>query len=432
MTNLNFLTVHSLTALPYSNVNRDDLGRPKSVLEGGVERARISSQALKRAARLDYEEKASGIKSFRSRGIIASVTERAIAQNKAMVENGADVKEVDPKAVETNAAVAILKLTNNSVKAEDNFVTKEKELEDKLEAAAEKASADITNEKKRKDADKALATAKAALVEHREKSSEKNPLVWLSAAEIDRLVDLLSKGLTAEPADFISAKDGSTVPDTEKTTSSLAIAMFGRMFANMPELQNEASVAVGHATTTHEMSVSMDYFSSVDDLNPQGAGHLGQAFHTTGVYYRTFTIDRSQLQKTWSAFKDASARAELITAIKSLILTLPTGKNKTTAPNALPSIVVAEQQAHRVVQQFSTPVKEDDGYLDGSTKRLIDGLDKARAFDPNAFGRTILSGTEASTNAGITHEGWANQNVEQLASAIADWALETEKQDASK
>ncbi len=47
-----FLQLHYLTIYPPSNPNRDDLGRPKSAIYGGAPRLRISSQALKRAARI--------------------------------------------------------------------------------------------------------------------------------------------------------------------------------------------------------------------------------------------------------------------------------------------------------------------------------------------------------------------------------------------
>ena len=44
-----FLQLHLLTAYGPSNLNRDDTGRPKSAIFGGVSRLRISSQSLKRA-----------------------------------------------------------------------------------------------------------------------------------------------------------------------------------------------------------------------------------------------------------------------------------------------------------------------------------------------------------------------------------------------
>lgn len=46
-----FLQLHLLTAYGPSNLNRDDTGRPKSVVFGGAARLRISSQSLKRAWR---------------------------------------------------------------------------------------------------------------------------------------------------------------------------------------------------------------------------------------------------------------------------------------------------------------------------------------------------------------------------------------------
>ncbi len=46
-----FIQLHLLTSYPPSNLNRDDLGQPKTARLGGVERLRISSQSLKRAWR---------------------------------------------------------------------------------------------------------------------------------------------------------------------------------------------------------------------------------------------------------------------------------------------------------------------------------------------------------------------------------------------
>src|SRR5437660_7608938 len=46
-----FIQLHILTFYPPSNLNRDDTGRPKSAVMGGVERLRVSSQAMKRAVR---------------------------------------------------------------------------------------------------------------------------------------------------------------------------------------------------------------------------------------------------------------------------------------------------------------------------------------------------------------------------------------------
>ena len=45
-----FIQLHLLTAYAPANLNRDDSGRPKTAFMGGVERLRVSSQSLKRAA----------------------------------------------------------------------------------------------------------------------------------------------------------------------------------------------------------------------------------------------------------------------------------------------------------------------------------------------------------------------------------------------
>lgn len=50
-----FLDVHVLQTVPPSNLNRDDTGSPKTAVYGGVRRARVSSQAWKRATRLAFQ-----------------------------------------------------------------------------------------------------------------------------------------------------------------------------------------------------------------------------------------------------------------------------------------------------------------------------------------------------------------------------------------
>jgi len=46
-----FVQLHLLTSYPPANLNRDDLGRPKTAMMGGEPRLRVSSQSLKRAWR---------------------------------------------------------------------------------------------------------------------------------------------------------------------------------------------------------------------------------------------------------------------------------------------------------------------------------------------------------------------------------------------
>ncbi|NLA12113.1 MAG: type I-E CRISPR-associated protein Cas7/Cse4/CasC, partial [Firmicutes bacterium] len=51
-----FVDIHVIQSLPPSCVNRDDTGSPKTALYGGVRRARVSSQAWKRAVRVMFRD----------------------------------------------------------------------------------------------------------------------------------------------------------------------------------------------------------------------------------------------------------------------------------------------------------------------------------------------------------------------------------------
>ena len=212
-------------------------------------------------------------------------------------------------------------------------------------------------------------------------------------------------------------------------TDSLSIAMFGRMFAFRPDLQHEAAVAVGHGTTTHEMSVEIDYFTAVDDINPNGAGHLGQAFYTSGVYYRAVTFDRAQLHRNWISAKNISDadRADLATAVTALINTVPTGKKTTTAAYTLPSLVIAEQQGARTNYHFQNPVTADDngGYLDKSIERLLDQAADARSYDRKNFGNVVVAGTEADRFSTIVKKklNAAPADLDGVVGGIVDWLL---------
>ena len=64
---MKLIELNILQSFPVSCLNRDDVGSPKSAIFGGVPRARISSQCLKRAGRLAAAEIAPNFKGIRSR-----------------------------------------------------------------------------------------------------------------------------------------------------------------------------------------------------------------------------------------------------------------------------------------------------------------------------------------------------------------------------
>lgn len=64
---MKLIELHILQSFPVSCLNRDDVGSPKTAVFGGVQRARLSSQCLKRAARVAATEMAPGFQGIRSR-----------------------------------------------------------------------------------------------------------------------------------------------------------------------------------------------------------------------------------------------------------------------------------------------------------------------------------------------------------------------------
>jgi len=84
---MNLIELHILQSFPVSCLNRDDVGSPKSALFGGVQRARISSQSLKRAVRLLAREESTAFNGIRSRFLLEPFTKALI--NAGLDENAA-------------------------------------------------------------------------------------------------------------------------------------------------------------------------------------------------------------------------------------------------------------------------------------------------------------------------------------------------------
>ena len=105
-----YIDVHVLQTVPPSCVNRDDTGSPKTAVYGGVTRARVSSQAWKRAIRLYFGEifEAEMI-GTRTRKLMGKVTEAILAQDPSL----------QPETAAKKAEEA-LKAAEISLKGEDN------------------------------------------------------------------------------------------------------------------------------------------------------------------------------------------------------------------------------------------------------------------------------------------------------------------------
>ena len=99
-----YVDVHVLQTVPPSCINRDDTGSPKTAVYGGVTRARVSSQAWKRAVRLMFREMLSQeLVGLRTKRAVELVTAQLKAQG---VEEGCE--KLAAKALE-NAGIKVNK-----------------------------------------------------------------------------------------------------------------------------------------------------------------------------------------------------------------------------------------------------------------------------------------------------------------------------------
>jgi CRISPR system Cascade subunit CasC len=108
---MNLIELHIIQSFPVSCLNRDDVGSPKSALFGGVTRARISSQCLKRASRMLAREEHEAFKGIRSRHLLepfAKALQDADMDETTAAEKAAEICSLfskadskDPKQVTT-------------------------------------------------------------------------------------------------------------------------------------------------------------------------------------------------------------------------------------------------------------------------------------------------------------------------------------------
>ncbi len=147
---------------------------------------------------------------------------------------------------------------------------------------------------------------------------------------------------------------------------SLDLALFGRMVADNPELNVDASAQVAHALSTHEIVPEYDYFTALDDLQPEdnaGAAMLGSLEFNSSTLYRYANININEL--AYNLDQD-SAITGAVSFVKEFLLTMPTGKQNTFANKTLPSYVMVNLRTDtpvNLVSAFEEPVKSKDGYV---------------------------------------------------------------------
>lgn len=326
MTSPRFLQIHTLHSYPAALLNRDDSGLAKRMPFGGAVRTRISSQCLKRHWR--------------------------VAQDEFALHNIPNAEE----AVRSRDIVSrrVMEPLRNA-----NHVS-----EDVLNAVEE-------------------AFQKGVYGDNATDRSKRQPLL-LGLPEVDYLkreAEALcaehssdAKAAGAAATAFFKDQRNNFRAFREKTRlpGGLEGALFGRMVTSDPAANIDAAIHVAHAFSVHPEESESDYFSVVDDLQPQdedpGAAHIGDMELTAGLFYGYVVVDLPGLVSNlegcdpheWDG-ADSDLSRKVIEHLVHLIATVsPGAKLGSTAPYAYADLMLLEtgtRQPRSLANAFRSPVK---------------------------------------------------------------------------
>ncbi|AHJ66161.1 type I-E CRISPR-associated protein Cas7/Cse4/CasC [Granulibacter bethesdensis] len=325
-----FLQFHLLTTYGPSNPNRDDQGRPKQAIVGGVPRLRMSSQSIKRALRestffaldlADHEGK-------RTKRLYQNLVEH-------LISNGVSEEKAHTAA--------------------DQVAT----IFGKLEASS-------------KESKNRIGTTLAFI----------SPEEW-------RLAEELAGKIAA--GEKVPAEKELKKMVLRRADGAVDIAMFGRMLAGSSDYNRDAAVQVAHAITTHMAQSEEDWFSAVDDLNTReetGAAHLSETSFGSGVYYQYVCVNCDLLISNLAG--DRALAVKGIEALAAaLARTTPKGKQNSFAHHPLAHYILAEAgtQAPRDLSgAFFSPVRGER-----LLEQSVEALEKTRREIDDAYGKVWTS-----------------------------------------
>lgn len=297
---MKFLEVHLLHTLPPSSPNRDEGGRPKSTVYGGVERLRVSSQAQKRQARLLFRELdliPEGERAVRTRRLAELLSARM----------GLPLEEVLPPL---KGLLKALGLGEKGGRAEYLLFLGEGEVE---------TLAGIL-----RDHWEVLEAYGAP--EEEEKGEEEAPKRARKKAKAK------AGELPAELLERFKAFPG---------RPSLEVALFGRMLADRGDAEVEGALYVAHALSVLRDPIEEDYFTAVDDVPAEDgsleAGMIEVQGFGSGLLYRYALLDLGGLER--SVGKER-ALLGLEAVLRAFPLALPRGKARAFAHLGEPEAIL--------------------------------------------------------------------------------------------
>lgn len=199
------------------------------------------------------------------------------------------------------------------------------------------------------------------------KDAEAKALFFMSKKQAENLANLALRN--PEP----SKKEAQAVLNAGH---GIDVALFGRMVADDPSLNTEASAQVAHCISTHKVENEYDYFTAVDDRSAEdnaGAGMLGTIEFNSATLYRFATVAAHELCVQLEGSEKALEKA-INEFARAFITAMPTGKQNTFANRTLPDAVIVTLRRDMPVNlagAFEEPVK-GEGYAAKSVQRLFE------------------------------------------------------------
>lgn len=205
-------------------------------------------------------------------------------------------------------------------------------------------------------------------------------------------------------------KDKNLLKEMLKDDPAVDIALFGRMVADDPSLNEDASCQVAHAISTHSVETEFDFFTAVDDLQEEtnaGAGMLGTIEYNSSTLYRYANVAVHEF------VRQLSDKEETINALKLFVeafaKSLPTGKVNTFANTTIPSFIMVtlrEDRPVNLVSAFENPVKayKNEGFVEESVEKLLKEYKKSEKFVEKPLATFCLSLNEFNGLEGIKVE----------------------------
>lgn len=375
-----FVEFHLIQNFAPSNLNRDDTGAPKDALFGGHRRARISSQCFKRAIRLTAKEQASIPPEFqgvRTKKLVQLVAERLATKGRDNAQSRieAALGAAGLKVKDDGNTEYLLFLGTQEI---DGFASLVDEHWDALDAPA-------ANDKKSKKETKANA-----------------------------------------PVEVV--KQAKAILDGGKAVD---VALFGRMLADLPEVNQHAACQVAHAISTHRVEREFDYFTAVDDkgdADETGAGMIGQVEFNSATFYRYAVIDIAKLVCNLQT-DETLALAGLEAFAKAIASAIPSGKQNTFAAHNLPAFIGVSLRRRRPINlanAFEQPIwpTQEQALSSLSIKALADYDNKVSAFYGDGDDSWAVLDLSGAWPAG---KGTALSNLDALATWVKEQAATRSK-----